>query len=53
MSPVSSVYQYTSDLSPPKPKVGDSFVTVRDPKSSTGWTVELGPFPGWKDVPTW
>ena len=26
---------------------------VRDPKSSTGWTVELGPFPGWKDVPTW
>jgi len=26
---------------------------VRDPKSSTGWTVEFGPFPGWKDVPTW
>jgi WD40 repeat protein len=26
---------------------------VRDPKSSTGWTIELGPFPGWKDVPTW
>jgi len=25
---------------------------VRDPKSSTGWTIELGP-PGWKDVPSW
>jgi WD40 repeat protein/predicted Ser/Thr protein kinase len=26
---------------------------VRDPNSSTGWTIELGPFPGWKHVPTW
>jgi WD40 repeat protein len=26
---------------------------VRDPESPTGWTIELGPFPGWKDVPTW
>ena len=26
---------------------------VRDPKSVTGWNIELGPFPGWKDVPTW
>jgi hypothetical protein len=26
---------------------------VRDPSSSTGWTIELGPFPGWRDVPTW
>jgi hypothetical protein len=26
---------------------------VRDPESSTGWTIELGPFPGWRDVPTW
>ncbi len=26
---------------------------VRDDKSATGWTIELGPFPGWKDVPTW
>jgi WD40 repeat protein len=26
---------------------------VRDPNSSTGWTIELGPFPGWRDVPTW
>jgi WD40 repeat protein len=25
---------------------------VRDTKSATGWSVELGPFPGWKDVPT-
>jgi WD40 repeat protein len=26
---------------------------VRDPSSSTGWTIEAGPFPGWKHVPTW
>ena len=26
---------------------------VRDPTSSTGWRLEVGPFPGWKDVPTW
>jgi WD40 repeat protein len=26
---------------------------VRDPESSTGWTIELGPFPGWRDVPEW
>jgi DNA-binding winged helix-turn-helix (wHTH) protein/WD40 repeat protein len=26
---------------------------VRDPESSTGWTLEVGPFPGWKTVPTW
>ena len=26
---------------------------VRDPASSTGWTIEIGPFPGWRDVPTW
>jgi WD40 repeat protein len=26
---------------------------VRDPNSSTGWTIELGPFPGWRNVPTW
>jgi WD40 repeat protein len=26
---------------------------VRDPTSATGWTLEIGPFPGWKDVPTW
>jgi WD40 repeat protein len=26
---------------------------VRDAKSATGWAIELGPFPGWKDVPTW
>jgi hypothetical protein len=26
---------------------------VRDPASDTGWTIELGPFPGWRDVPTW
>jgi hypothetical protein len=26
---------------------------VRDATSATGWKIELGPFPGWKDVPTW
>jgi WD40 repeat protein len=26
---------------------------VRDPASDTGWKIEIGPFPGWKDVPTW
>jgi WD40 repeat protein len=26
---------------------------VRDAKSPNGWTIELGRFPGWKDVPTW
>jgi WD40 repeat protein len=26
---------------------------VRDPTSSTGWKLDVGPFPGWKDVPTW
>jgi WD40 repeat protein len=26
---------------------------VRDPSSSTGWKLDVGPFPGWKDVPEW
>jgi WD40 repeat protein len=26
---------------------------VRDGSSPTGWKVDVGPFPGWKDVPTW
>jgi WD40 repeat protein len=26
---------------------------VRDPAAPTGWTIELGPFPGWRNVPTW
>ena len=26
---------------------------VRDSASTTGWREEIGPFPGWKDVPTW
>ena len=26
---------------------------VRDEVSSVGWKVEIGPFPGWKTVPTW
>jgi hypothetical protein len=26
---------------------------VRDKESSTGWKIEVGPFPGWAEVPTW
>jgi WD40 repeat protein len=26
---------------------------VRDETSDTGWTIEIGPFPGWREVPTW
>ncbi|MEJ2189403.1 MAG: hypothetical protein P8Y93_08275 [Acidobacteriota bacterium] len=26
---------------------------VRDEDSSTGWKIEVGPFPGWETVPTW
>jgi WD40 repeat protein len=26
---------------------------VREPSSSTGWALDVGPFPGWDDVPTW
>jgi len=26
---------------------------VRDPESSTGWKLEIGPFPGWEEVPEW
>jgi WD40 repeat protein len=34
----------------------DSFTNlraVRDETSSTGWTLEVGPFPGWETVPEW
>ncbi|HWC66019.1 MAG TPA: WD40 repeat domain-containing protein, partial [Thermoanaerobaculia bacterium] len=30
-----------------------NFRAVRDPKSATGWKIDVGPFPGWKYVPTW
>jgi hypothetical protein len=26
---------------------------VEDPTSLTGYKVEVGPFPGWKEVPCW
>ncbi len=26
---------------------------VRDAASAAGWKIELGPFPGWKNTPTW
>ena len=26
---------------------------VEDPASPTGYKIEMGPFPGWKDVPMW
>lgn len=25
----------------------------RDDDSPTGWTIEVGPFPGWETLPTW
>jgi WD40 repeat protein len=30
-----------------------NLTAVRDEDSSTGWTLELGPFRGWRDTPTW
>jgi WD40 repeat protein len=30
-----------------------NFRAVRDAKSPTGWKIEIGPFPGWKNVPEW
>lgn len=26
---------------------------ARDPAVPSGWTIEIGPFPGWRDLPTW
>jgi WD40 repeat protein len=26
---------------------------VRDAKAATGWSIELGPFPGWRNIPAW
>jgi WD40 repeat protein len=26
---------------------------VRDSTSATGWKLEIGPFPGWQDLPEW
>ena len=26
---------------------------VRDEESSTGWKLDIGPFPGWETVPEW
>jgi WD40 repeat protein len=26
---------------------------VPDPESATGWSLEVGPFPGWAEVPNW
>jgi pimeloyl-ACP methyl ester carboxylesterase len=28
-------------------------VVLEDPAWPTGYKIEVGPFPGWKDVPTW
>ena len=30
-----------------------NFHVVRDPSTAEGFKVEIGAFPGWKDVPTW
>jgi hypothetical protein len=26
---------------------------VRDDDSPSGWELDVGPFPGWEEVPTW
>jgi hypothetical protein len=26
---------------------------VRAPEEPTGWKIDVGPFPGWRDAPTW
>ncbi len=53
------------DLSKPPPHTLplDGFLTrlrsltnvraVKDPASSAGWKLEIGPFPGWEEVPKW
>jgi hypothetical protein len=28
-----------------------NFRAIRDPGATSGWTIELDPFPGWKEVP--
>ena len=33
----------------PSPTCG----SCRAPESPAGWKIEIGPFPGWKEVPTW
>jgi WD40 repeat protein len=30
-----------------------NFRAVRDPAAPSGWKIEIGPFPGWKNVPAW
>jgi WD40 repeat protein len=30
-----------------------NYRAVRDEESSTGWKIEVGPFPGWETVPSW
>ncbi len=30
-----------------------NFRAVRDPAAPNGWRIEIGPFPGWRHVPTW
>jgi WD40 repeat protein len=36
-----------------KLKTLTNYRVVRDEESSTGWKIEVGPFPGWETVPTW
>jgi hypothetical protein len=30
-----------------------NLLAVRDEDSTSGWKIEVGPFPGWEVVPTW
>ncbi|MCG6925055.1 MAG: hypothetical protein LJF30_07060, partial [Acidobacteria bacterium] len=30
-----------------------NFRAVRDREAPNGWTIDIGPFPGWAEVPEW
>jgi WD40 repeat protein len=36
-----------------KLKTLTNYRAVRDERSSTGWKIDVGPFPGWETVPSW
>ncbi len=41
------------DELPAKLKSLSKLRAVCDPESATGWTIDVGPFPGWEEVPEW
>ena len=49
-------YRFTRFKTKPKAaklKTLTNIRVVRDPESTTGWTLTHDPFPGWETVPTW